>query len=234
MNQYIATLKLNHEADTRKIESLLKELKMQPTNLTASNIKVFIFESEINNYYHKKKILESERISHYFELLDIGKASAFDLKALTEQKQSEPEWLVPKWFTQSVSELASLFNWETRQYQTAVNYGKGKESEHKYQILPLKIAGQNYELRLIHKPKAEDSENTYSFELHNKQPGGRIPGGFKLRLLTIEGEGWSGNEAMAQTARDYLQVKVELDPGDEIIWETEPLPNDYYPVPLQF
>lgn len=86
----------------------------------------------------------------------------------------------------------------------------------------LEIAGQTYELRVI--PQAE---NTLRFELSNTLPGGMIPDGFRLRLLTEDLQEFEGNETIAQTAVESLSIEVALEPGEGIVWETEPITMNY-------
>jgi hypothetical protein len=90
---------------------------------------------------------------------------------------------------------------------------------------PLSIAGQPYELRIL--PLATDDGRIWRFELQNLSPGGRIPVGFVLRLLTEDLQPFENNEDIATTVVDQLFVEVALTPGEGLIWEIEPTP-DYY------
>ncbi len=86
------------------------------------------------------------------------------------------------------------------------------------------IAGQYYILRVR---VVEDGDSCYGFTLQNREPLGTIPGGMRLRLLTLEGKSFDGNEARAIEARAKLEVKVWLQPGEGVIWETEPMADGY-------
>lgn len=57
--------------------------------------------------------------------------------------------------------------------------------------------------------------------------GAAIPGGFKLRLLTEDLQPFPNNEDVATTAVELLFVDVALQPGEGIVWEIEPLPENY-------
>jgi hypothetical protein len=89
----------------------------------------------------------------------------------------------------------------------------------------LVIAGQTYELRII--PINNLLGGIWRFELCNASPGGCIPGGFKLRLLTEDRQPFENNEDVATTASERLYVEVELGSGEGLVWETEPIPENY-------
>jgi hypothetical protein len=57
--------------------------------------------------------------------------------------------------------------------------------------------------------------------------GARIPSGFKLRLLTEDLQDFENNEDVATTAVDHLFVEVALEPGEGLVWEIEPMPENY-------
>ena len=61
-----------------------------------------------------------------------------------------------------------------------------------------------------------------------------IPQGFTLRLLTENGKEFLGNEDIAITAVESLYLEVALDPGEGLIWEIEPTPEDYRSQVLYF
>ncbi|MEO0924244.1 MAG: DUF1822 family protein [Cyanobacteria bacterium J06643_13] len=95
-------------------------------------------------------------------------------------------------------------------------------------VLPsrqLEIVGQQYLLNIIAKEDA--APNTWRFQLENKRKGGLIPGGFKLRLVNELGESFTEGEAVAIEAQQMLYVDVILKPGTNLIWEIEPLPDNY-------
>lgn len=86
------------------------------------------------------------------------------------------------------------------------------------------IAGQYYTLKV---KAVEDEDGCYVFALRNREPLGTIPGGMRLRLLTLDGKGFKGNEARAIEATAKLEVKVWLQSGEGVIWETEPMTDGY-------
>ncbi len=94
----------------------------------------------------------------------------------------------------------------------------------KYLKLPLTIAGRNYELTI----KCLDLDlNKWKFELRSTE--GTIPIGFKFRLLDENGNGFPNNEreATEEGLKTLTFSQVELEQGEGIIWEIEPIPDNY-------
>jgi|GEM_PF-2605221 len=149
---------------------------------------------------------------------------------LNQELKNRAYWSIQEWLDGRISEQGIERGYELGELLAGTRMGV-KKCE--YIITKsLKIAGQKYELRII--PTPEIGENCYLFELHNIAPGRRIPGGFKLRLVTENHECWEGNEDEAKEAKDYLRVPVKVAPGEGIIWKTEPLPDEYSPDPFWF
>lgn len=149
---------------------------------------------------------------------------------LSQEQKNRAVWAIKDWLKGRISEPGLSSGYELCLSSSGTSMGG--ENRQYIVIKSLQIAGQKYKLQIMSTP--EIGENCYLFELHNTVPGRKIPGGFKLRLVTENNEGWDGNEDEAKEAKDYLRVLVTVDPGDQIIWETAPLPDDYSPQPLQF
>ncbi|NJL51448.1 MAG: DUF1822 family protein [Hydrococcus sp. SU_1_0] len=137
-------------------------------------------------------------------------------------------WLITNWLKNGVPEIAKVLGgWETVPYSFAgaIAMGAKRDEQESYPFIrkELKIAGQTYEFRVELAP--EDGENCYRFELRNMAIGGKIPGGFKLRLLTEEMEDFEGHEEIATEARDSLRIVLQLNSGDGIIYLIEPFPD---------
>jgi len=87
-------------------------------------------------------------------------------------------------------------------------------------------------LRLL--PTGTNSDNLWCFELQSREPGARIPDGYKLRLLSEDLQPFPGNEAIASEQLERLYIEVALAPGEGVVWETEPLPMGYECEVLRF
>jgi hypothetical protein len=48
-----------------------------------------------------------------------------------------------------------------------------------------------------------------------------------LRLLTEDLQVFEGNEDVALTAKEQLYIDVTLAPGEGLVWEIEPFPENY-------
>lgn len=92
------------------------------------------------------------------------------------------------------------------------------------------IANQPYELKIL--PLAE--VGSWRFELCCITPGCMIPEGFKLRLLTEDLQTFDGNEDLAASATERLAIEVDLEPGESLVWQVEPTPDNYQQEVLQF
>lgn len=134
------------------------------------------------------------------------------------------QWLVKQWLTQGITPFATHLGWQRLTWQTNLVGARGDETTPNQAMLSrqLIIAGQKYELRVL-----SQGEQVWRFELHNTSPGGRIPGGFKLRLLTEDLQPFANNEAVANRAIDLLYIEVKLAPGEGLVWETEPVSANY-------
>ena len=77
------------------------------------------------------------------------------------------------------------------------------------------IANQTYELQII--PTAITPEQIWRFELQNLTPGGQIPAGVTLRLLSKDLQPFSDNEDPACGRVDRLFIEVALTSGEGIV-----------------
>lgn len=139
----------------------------------------------------------------------------------------QEQWSIFQWLQTGVSEIAQQLGWQRVEFQPSMAGGKGDESTPAATVLSrhLAIAGQTYELRII--PQGNPEERVWRFELRNATVGVPIPGGFKLRLLTEDLQPFENNEDVATTGVDQLYVEVALEPGEGLVWEIEPLPENY-------
>ncbi len=147
---------------------------------------------------------------------------------LYEQRQGLPQqWSVLQWLQTGVSDLAQQVGWGRVELQPNFAGARGLEQTVISPVLSrhLVIAGQQYELRVL--PQGNLGERIWRFELRNAALSDRIPGGFKLRLLTEDLQEFENNEDLATTAVNQLYIEVALQPGEGLVWEIEPLPENY-------
>jgi len=142
---------------------------------------------------------------------------------------------VLQWLKQGLSELSTEFGW--RQIELSLNAEGSRGAATVDAVVPafglakkLAIAGQPYELKILPLEEA----GAWRFELCCLTPGCLIPAGFKLKLLTSELENFDDNEDLATVAVQNLSLEVDLDPGESLVWQVEPTPDDYQQEVLQF
>lgn len=141
---------------------------------------------------------------------------------------------VLQWLQTNVSHLAQQFGWRQVELQPSGTGARGEETTSSSVVLSrqLLIAGQSYELRLL--PLNSPDERVWQFELQNLSPGGYIPIGFKLRLLTENLQPFENNEDAATIVADQLYIDVALEPGEGSVWAVEPTPDNYNQEILRF
>jgi hypothetical protein len=146
---------------------------------------------------------------------------------LYEQRQGLPEqWSIRQWLAAGISNLGQQMGWRNIELQT--NFASARGTEQTASTLlsrQLVIAGQQYELRVRSQPHPD--AQIWRFELQNSDPGKSIPGGFKLRLLTEDLQPFENNEDIATTAVEQLYIEVAIAPGEGLVWEIEPIPENY-------
>ncbi|RUS98640.1 hypothetical protein DSM106972_080260 [Dulcicalothrix desertica PCC 7102] len=153
-------------------------------------------------------------------------------RSLYQHRIGQPEQSIIEWLRNGVTQAAQQLGWGNLNLQ---HLGAARSIE---QMAPnsilarqLTIAGQIYELRII--PQVNEEYTTWRFELRSGGVG-IIPGGFKLRLLTEDLQPFPDNEDIATTATEQLFVEVALEPGEGIVWEIEPVPENYDQEILRF
>jgi hypothetical protein len=134
------------------------------------------------------------------------------------------QWSIPQWLQTGVTNLAQQWGWEKREFAIASG---GMRSAEPFLGLSRQIivAKHRYELRVF--PKSASENYVWRFELQSTTPGGQIPVGFKLRLLTEDLQAFENNEDTATTPVDMLYLEVILERGEGLVWEIEPTPEDY-------
>lgn len=143
---------------------------------------------------------------------------------LYEQRQGLPQWSILQWLQTGVSDLAEQIGWQRVDQSSLVGARGGKTTAAPVLSRQLRIAGQLYELQIL--PQGNLEERIWRFELSTSL-GTSIPSGFKLRLLTEDLQPFENNEDVATTAVERLYIQVALEPGEGLVWEIEPIPENY-------
>ncbi|MEM7761920.1 MAG: DUF1822 family protein [Cyanobacteria bacterium P01_A01_bin.40] len=141
-----------------------------------------------------------------------------------------------QWFSQGIASISAEFGWRKIEMTLNAEGARGLAASDATDVpdfglaKKLIIANQPYELKILPLEEA----GSWRFELSCLTPGCMIPPGFKLRLLTEDLEAFEGNEDIATTAVEHLSLEVDLESGESLIWQVEPMPNNYQPEVLQF
>lgn len=149
-------------------------------------------------------------------------------QSLYERRLGLPEQRsVLQWLQSGVSQVAEAVGWGRLNLQLSAAGARSVEDRQPGVTLSrrLTIAGQLYELLIT--PQGEADAPVWRFELHHATVGAAVPGGFKLRLLTEDLQPFPNNEDIATNAVEQLYVEVALEAGEGIVWEIEPLPENY-------
>ena len=145
----------------------------------------------------------------------------------------QKEWSILEWLRSGVAVAAQQIGWQRLELQPMAAARGSEPTTASDCILSrqLLIAGSAYSLRLI--PQADPQQQVWSFELRSSTDS-PIPAGFKLRLLTEDLQPFENNEATATTPVDKLYIQVALEPGEGLVWEIDPLPENYNQELLRF
>lgn len=128
---------------------------------------------------------------------------------------------VTQWLQSGLDAVAAELGWQPFNWAMAGTRGAGDRSAMPSAICKvLTIAGLRYEFRIVSGTEPGD----WRFELQGL--GGRIPAGLVLRLKTEDLQDFEGNEAIALEDLDSLWIDVTVEPGEALIWEIEPTPEE--------
>ena len=160
-----------------------------------------------------------------------------DCRRLAAARRGNPtKTPIMRWLQQGIADLSAEFGWRQIEMAPSAIGARGAATSEATAVpafglaKKLAIADQPYELRIL--PLAE--AGSWRFELSCLTPGCMIPAGFKLRLLTEDLRTFEGNEDVAGEATEHLCLELDLDPGESLIWQIEPTPDNYQPEILQF
>ena len=143
---------------------------------------------------------------------------------------------VLQWLRQGIDNLTTELGWRQIEMSPSTTGAKGVSTPEATAVptvglaKKLEIAEGSYELRIL--PLAETEG--WRFELCCLTPGCMIPEGFKLKLLTENLQNFEGNEDLATEPVEKLCLELDLEPGEALVWQVEPVPSNYQPEVLQF
>ncbi|KST69397.1 DUF1822 family protein [Mastigocoleus testarum] len=146
-------------------------------------------------------------------------------KKLYELRQGvQTQWSISQWLQTGVASLAQQWGWENREFTILPTGIRSAETVQGLSRL-LIIADNTYELRIF--PQGNPEDKVWRFELRGTQIDAQIPAGFKLRLLTEDLQEFENNEDIATNPVEMLYVEVILEAGEGLVWETEPVSDDW-------
>lgn len=146
---------------------------------------------------------------------------------LYERRQGHGQQSVVQWLQTGLSSWAERSGWAVA--EAAAWSASGVRSREAAAagslglLRSLTIAEQTYELRVF--PISVPENHTWRFEVQSS--GGRVPRGTVLRLLGEDLQPFEHNEDRAEEESDRLYVDVRVEPGEGLVWEIEPTPDDY-------
>lgn len=152
-----------------------------------------------------------------------------------QQRQGLPLGLsLVDWVQRGLDQLSLQLGWQQLDLQPAVAMARGSEGQAGSILFSrtLTIAGQPYDLQVS--PQGDLAMGVWRFELRNALPGGLVPGGFCLSLLTEDLQPFDGNQAIAPHAVESLHVEVALEPKEGVVWEISPQPDGFEREILRF
>ena len=129
------------------------------------------------------------------------------------------KWSIPQWLQTGVDNIAQQLGW-SRKELILVPVGMRRAETVLGIVRELIIVDNPYEFRIF--PTFQGDNLVWRFELQSTIPKGQIPAGFKMRLLTEDLQPFENNEDIAQAPVDLLYLEVMLEPGEGLVWETEP------------
>lgn len=144
---------------------------------------------------------------------------------------------VMQWLKQGVNDLASELGWRQIEMTPGTVGARGAATSEASNNVgayglakQIAIANQPYELKVIPLSQA----GSWRIELSCVTPGCVILPGVKLRLLTEDLQSFEGNEEVATEPVATLFIELDLEPGESLIWQIEPTPDNYQQEVLQF
>jgi hypothetical protein len=130
---------------------------------------------------------------------------------------------VTQWLQTGLSQLAAQIGWQQGELRPVpLGVRTADSAANPYISRSLMIAGNPYELRIL--SRQEGDRPIWRFELVSQDV---IPAGVILRLLTEDLQSFENNADTANGSTTTLYVEVMLADGEGIVWEVDPMPEDY-------
>ena len=153
-------------------------------------------------------------------------------KKLYELRQGLPQQRsIRQWLQTGIANLPQQWGWRKKEFLMVSGTMRSTQAVQGLSR-QLIMNGSSYELRIF--PSGNSENQIWRFELRSATPGNQIPIGFKLRLLTEDLQPFENNEDTAINPVDMLYLEVILEPGEGLVWETEPVAEDYEQEVLRF
>ncbi|EDX83156.1 hypothetical protein S7335_335 [Synechococcus sp. PCC 7335] len=146
---------------------------------------------------------------------------------LSNRRQGVPSLgSITQWLRTQLPEAIQNIGWQLITLPLLPEGARGKDPQLPAQILSrqLIITGLTYELRIFPLPS---KIHHWRVELRSTGPGRSIPKGIKLILLTEDLQPFENNVATASVPTEVLALEVIVEPGEGLVWQTSPLPEDY-------
>lgn len=140
---------------------------------------------------------------------------------------------VGQWLEEGVTNFAQMLGWQRLEFNS--NFAFRTRSENTTNLFlyrQISINGNSYKLLVF--PIRSEEAQIWRFELRSVNPEDMIPVGFQLRLLTEDLQSFPHNEDIATTPVEQLYVEVMLEPGESLVWEVTPFPEEYEREILRF
>jgi Protein of unknown function (DUF1822) len=150
---------------------------------------------------------------------------------LYERRQGNTPNSVSQWLQAGLSSWAERAGWGVAEVAAFQGVRSRDSALGSLGLLrSLAIDGQPHELRVF--PVGLPESNTWRFELRCAQ--GQVAAGIVLRLLSEDLQPFEHNEDRAGAESNRLYVDVVVETGEGLVWEIEPLPEEYLPEVLYF
>jgi hypothetical protein len=149
-------------------------------------------------------------------------------RQLAETRWGRPtQGLVGDWISAQIDRLSQQVGWQSVVFQAATAGARSSATAAPSTALvrQITLAGGEYLLQIY--PLPDQGDRAWRFELRSALPAGQVPAGFSLTLLTEDLQAFEGNTVTAPEATESLSIDLDLAPGEGIVWQTDPVSEQY-------